>query len=179
MRSSEFSIYLIPQPLTEMRTRNLPGGKGRPARKANNLTAICEPIVYKTWEPRSLATLWASKACYTDSFTLFIYLIWVELFIFIIVRTSDVITMWQLAVGYHLVPLLHLITARLPTCCLLLALYNSHKPWRLQLQCLSKHLKSFSILLGVFPKRRSHTMCMKLYPPEFLLTYKPNVHFLF
>jgi hypothetical protein len=26
------------QPLTEMSTRNLPGGKGRPARKANNLT---------------------------------------------------------------------------------------------------------------------------------------------
>jgi hypothetical protein len=25
--------------------RNLPGGKGRPARKADNLTAICEPIV--------------------------------------------------------------------------------------------------------------------------------------
>jgi hypothetical protein len=23
------------------------GGKGRPARKADNLTAICEPIVYK------------------------------------------------------------------------------------------------------------------------------------
>jgi hypothetical protein len=33
------------QPLTEMSTRNLPGGKGWPARKANNLTAICEPIV--------------------------------------------------------------------------------------------------------------------------------------
>jgi hypothetical protein len=32
------------QPLTEMSTRNLPGGKGRPARKADNLTAICEPI---------------------------------------------------------------------------------------------------------------------------------------
>jgi hypothetical protein len=28
------------QPLTEMGTRNLPGGKGRPARKADNLTAI-------------------------------------------------------------------------------------------------------------------------------------------
>jgi hypothetical protein len=28
------------QPLTEMKTRNLPGGKGRPARKAH-LTAIC------------------------------------------------------------------------------------------------------------------------------------------
>jgi hypothetical protein len=31
------------QPLTEMGTRNLPGGKGRPARKADNLTSICEP----------------------------------------------------------------------------------------------------------------------------------------
>jgi hypothetical protein len=33
------------QPLTEMSTRNLPAGKGRPARKADNLTAISEPIV--------------------------------------------------------------------------------------------------------------------------------------
>jgi hypothetical protein len=33
------------QPLTEMSTRNLPGGKERPERKADNLTAICEPIV--------------------------------------------------------------------------------------------------------------------------------------
>jgi hypothetical protein len=33
------------QPLMEMSTKNLPGGKGRPARKADNLTAICEPIV--------------------------------------------------------------------------------------------------------------------------------------
>jgi hypothetical protein len=32
-------------PLTEMSTRNLPGGKGRPVRKADNLTAFCEPIV--------------------------------------------------------------------------------------------------------------------------------------
>jgi hypothetical protein len=35
------------QPLTEMSTRNLPGGKGRPARKANNLTAICERLSRK------------------------------------------------------------------------------------------------------------------------------------
>jgi hypothetical protein len=33
------------QPLTEMSTRNLPGGKGRPARRADNLTAIREQIV--------------------------------------------------------------------------------------------------------------------------------------
>jgi hypothetical protein len=56
-----------------MSTRNLPGGKGRPARKAD-LTAICEPIVYKMWEPRRLTTLWASMACYKDSFTVTLYL---------------------------------------------------------------------------------------------------------
>jgi hypothetical protein len=33
------------QPVREMSTRNLPGGKGRPVRKANNLTAICELTV--------------------------------------------------------------------------------------------------------------------------------------
>jgi hypothetical protein len=32
------------QPLREMSTRNLPGGKGRPARKADKLSTICEPI---------------------------------------------------------------------------------------------------------------------------------------
>jgi hypothetical protein len=33
------------QPLKEMNTRNLPGGKGWPVRKADNLTAICVPNV--------------------------------------------------------------------------------------------------------------------------------------
>jgi hypothetical protein len=33
------------QPLTEMSTRNLPGAKGRPARKADNFTAIYELTV--------------------------------------------------------------------------------------------------------------------------------------
>jgi hypothetical protein len=52
MRSLDFLIYLIlpalgsTQPLTEMSTRNLPGGKGRPVRKVDNLTAIREPTVY-------------------------------------------------------------------------------------------------------------------------------------
>jgi hypothetical protein len=32
------------QPLTEMSSRNIPGGKGRPAREADNLT-ICETVV--------------------------------------------------------------------------------------------------------------------------------------
>jgi hypothetical protein len=40
-----------------MSTRYLPGGEGRPARKIDNLTAICEPNVYKMWEPRRFTTL--------------------------------------------------------------------------------------------------------------------------
>jgi hypothetical protein len=36
---------MVTQPLTEINTRNLPGGKGRQARKADSLIIICEPIV--------------------------------------------------------------------------------------------------------------------------------------
>jgi hypothetical protein len=55
------------QPLTEMSTRNVPGGKRPLAREAD--TVICEPNVYKMWEPRRLTTLWAFTACYRDSYT--------------------------------------------------------------------------------------------------------------
>jgi hypothetical protein len=58
------------QPVTEMYTRNILGGEGRPAHKADNLTAICEPIVYKMWEPQHLTTLWVSTARYRDTFYL-------------------------------------------------------------------------------------------------------------
>jgi hypothetical protein len=50
MKSLDFSINLVlpalgsTQPLTGISTRNLRGGKGRPARKADNFAAICEPI---------------------------------------------------------------------------------------------------------------------------------------
>jgi hypothetical protein len=56
------------QPLTEMSTRNILGGKGRQAHNADNTTTVCEPIVSKMWKPRRLTTLWA---CYKDSFTFF------------------------------------------------------------------------------------------------------------
>jgi hypothetical protein len=62
------------QPLTEMSTRNVPGGKGRPTRKAENLTAICESIVWKMWETRRFTTLWPSMTCYRYSLT-FLFLI--------------------------------------------------------------------------------------------------------
>jgi hypothetical protein len=58
------------QPLTEMSTRNLPGGKGAPALKADNLTAMCKTIAWKLWKLRRLTTLCASTACYRDNFTL-------------------------------------------------------------------------------------------------------------
>jgi hypothetical protein len=55
------------QALTEMNVSNLlPRGKGRSARKADNLTAICEPTVYhveKMWEPQRLTILCAFRAC--------------------------------------------------------------------------------------------------------------------
>jgi hypothetical protein len=82
MRSLDFLIDLIlpaaqwalgsTQPLTEMSTRNLPGGKGLPARKAD-LTAFSEPIIYKMWEPRRFTTLWTSTACYRDRFNLYLH----------------------------------------------------------------------------------------------------------
>jgi hypothetical protein len=40
--------------------------------KADNLTAICEQIVYRMWEPPRLTTLWASTACYRDNFKRYI-----------------------------------------------------------------------------------------------------------
>jgi hypothetical protein len=54
--------------LTELSTRNFPGGKGRP----NNLTAIFPPIVQKMWELRRLTPLWASRSCYRDTFTFYL-----------------------------------------------------------------------------------------------------------
>jgi hypothetical protein len=43
--SSRTMALASTQPLTEMSTRNLYGGKGQPALKADYIIAICEPIV--------------------------------------------------------------------------------------------------------------------------------------
>jgi hypothetical protein len=51
------------QSLTEISTRNLPGGKARPVHTADNFTVICEPIVKAVLKPRRLT------ACCWDSFT--------------------------------------------------------------------------------------------------------------
>jgi hypothetical protein len=69
------------QPLTEMSTRNLSGGKGRPARKANNFTAICEPTVYKMWEPRRLTTYVPTRPVTGISLPLLLLLLLLLLFV--------------------------------------------------------------------------------------------------
>jgi hypothetical protein len=61
------------QPITEMSTRDFSGSKGRPARKAIILTAICWLIVKELWEFLCLTTLWASTSCYRDGFTFFVF----------------------------------------------------------------------------------------------------------
>jgi hypothetical protein len=46
--SSNFISFMVlgsPQPLTELTTRKLPGGKGWPVHEADKITATCEPIV--------------------------------------------------------------------------------------------------------------------------------------
>jgi hypothetical protein len=73
--SSRTMVLGSTQLLTEMRTTNLPRSKGRPARREDNLTAICELTVHKMWEPPRLTTLWASTACYRDNFTFNLYLL--------------------------------------------------------------------------------------------------------
>jgi hypothetical protein len=66
------------QPVIEMSSRNLPGGKERLARKAaDNLTAICEPTVSQT--------PWASTVCYRDR-VIFLY---IYIYIYILLGIRD------------------------------------------------------------------------------------------
>jgi hypothetical protein len=44
-----------------MSTRVVLEGKALPSRNTDNLTAICEAIVYKMWKPRRLITLWEPR----------------------------------------------------------------------------------------------------------------------
>jgi hypothetical protein len=57
------------QPLTEMSTRNLPGAKKRPARRADNLTAIYEPLSENVGASTS-RNLKGLHGLYMENFTL-------------------------------------------------------------------------------------------------------------
>jgi hypothetical protein len=51
---------------------NVSWSRPQPMRRAGNLTAISEPIVKTMWDPQHLTTLYASTACYGDTFTSFL-----------------------------------------------------------------------------------------------------------
>jgi hypothetical protein len=65
--SSRTVALRLTQPLTEMNTRELPWGEGRPARESDSLTAIMSRLSRRMWESRRLTTLWARTTCYRDS----------------------------------------------------------------------------------------------------------------
>jgi hypothetical protein len=68
-RSSSTMALGSTQPLTEMKIRNLPGVKGGRRLELASSPPFVSQVVYKMWEPRRLTTLWASAACYRDTFT--------------------------------------------------------------------------------------------------------------
>jgi hypothetical protein len=47
-------VYSVSNRNEYQKQTNFLGSIGRPARKADNLTAICEPIVCRMWDPQHL-----------------------------------------------------------------------------------------------------------------------------
>jgi hypothetical protein len=70
--SSHTIAMMFAQPLAEIYTRIFLGSETWLVLRADNLTAICEPIIKKMWLPQRLTTLCASTACYRDGFTFMI-----------------------------------------------------------------------------------------------------------
>jgi hypothetical protein len=61
-------------PLTEMSTRNLPGCKGRPARKADNFNAICEQLFSENVKTSTSHNLMGLHGVLQVNFTFVLYL---------------------------------------------------------------------------------------------------------
>jgi hypothetical protein len=74
LTSRIIAVGLI-QPLAKMNARNLVASKARLACSAGNLTATCQPIYWKVWVPSLLTILYASMACYRDTFTFYSYIL--------------------------------------------------------------------------------------------------------
>jgi hypothetical protein len=72
-RSSRTMALGWTQPLTEMSTRNFPGGKKRPVPRADNLAAIYGAECLKMWEPQPLAILRTSTACTGKTLPFYLY----------------------------------------------------------------------------------------------------------
>jgi hypothetical protein len=63
----------LTQPLKEVGAIRYFWDKARPERKADNLSAINEPIFYTLWRPRIFTTPQTFTVCYRDSFTYYIH----------------------------------------------------------------------------------------------------------
>jgi hypothetical protein len=68
------------QPLTELGTRNLPGGKGWPTLNGDNLVtddlaAICEPITCKMWSLDISQTYGPPRPLKEITLSFFVYLL--------------------------------------------------------------------------------------------------------
>jgi hypothetical protein len=61
------------QPLTEMSTRNLPGGKGQSAHEADSLINVCEPIVYTMLDPLNISQPYRPPRSLTGTAFLFFF----------------------------------------------------------------------------------------------------------
>jgi hypothetical protein len=55
--SSRTMALGLTHPLREMSTEVSSGGNARPARKADSLTATCEPIIWTLWDAQHLTAL--------------------------------------------------------------------------------------------------------------------------
>jgi hypothetical protein len=62
------------EPLTEMCTWTVSRSKGLPVGQADNLTAICDPIIKKMWELQHLAAVWANTAFYRNNCAVFFFI---------------------------------------------------------------------------------------------------------
>jgi hypothetical protein len=72
VKTMEVLIYYIASSRNEYQGSS--SGKGLPAHKSDNLTAVYEPTAKNMLKPRRLTILWTSAACYRDSVTFLTFL---------------------------------------------------------------------------------------------------------